>query len=35
VTAIIDTGTQSGSGVVPYLSLDSLPRERPTFSRFT
>jgi modulator of FtsH protease HflK len=27
---IIDTGTQSGSGVVPYLSLDSLPRERPT-----
>jgi len=27
---IIDTGAQSGSGVVPYLPLDSLPRERPT-----
>jgi modulator of FtsH protease HflK len=27
---IIDTGAQSGSGVVPYLPLDSLPRERPS-----
>jgi len=25
---IIDTGAQSGSGVVPYLPLDRLPRER-------
>jgi len=25
---IIDTGTHSGTGVVPYLPLDSLPRER-------
>ncbi|MGC2079227.1 MAG: FtsH protease activity modulator HflK [Xanthobacteraceae bacterium] len=27
---IIDSGAQSNSGVVPYLPLDSLPRERPT-----
>jgi modulator of FtsH protease HflK len=27
---IIDTGTQSGTGVVPYLPLNRLPRERPT-----
>jgi modulator of FtsH protease HflK len=27
---IIDTGTQSNTGVVPYLSLNRLPRERPT-----
>jgi modulator of FtsH protease HflK len=27
---IIDSGAQSNTGVVPYLSLDSLPRERPT-----
>jgi membrane protease subunit HflK len=26
---IIDSGAQSNTGVVPYLSLDSLPRERP------
>jgi membrane protease subunit HflK len=26
---IIDSGAQSNSGVVPYLPLDSLPRERP------
>jgi membrane protease subunit HflK len=26
---IIDSGAQSSSGVVPYLPLDSLPRERP------
>ncbi len=27
---IIDTGGQSSPGVVPYLPLTSLPRERPT-----
>jgi len=27
---IIDSGAQSSTGVVPYLSLNSLPRERPT-----
>ena len=27
---IIDSGAQSNTGVVPYLSLDSLPRLRPT-----
>ena len=27
---IIDSGAQSSSGVVPYLPLDSLPRQRPT-----
>ena len=27
---IIDTGTQSGTGVVPWLPLNSLSRERPT-----
>jgi membrane protease subunit HflK len=26
---IIDTGSQAGSGVVPYLPLNSLPQERP------
>ena len=29
---IIDSGAQSSSGVVPYLPLDRLPRERPTSS---
>ena len=27
---IIDTGGRSSPGVVPYLPLTSLPRERPT-----
>ena len=27
---IIDTGGQSSPGVVPYLQLNSPPRERPT-----
>ena len=27
---IIDIGGQSSPGVVPYLPLNSLPRERPT-----